>query len=709
MDKRFPLWLSLRLKSSSDINHRVSKMDSILSGDIDSDIFSDDLTLRNFLQNTYLGQSAMRTFFMDENFTDDDDGSSLRSSTLVHDIEAMCLYMEFLGRSSTISSQLRGMLSQKVKMMQQANISTHVQDHQATIRIVHNLVDSLRTRQAYINARITQWLYFGNLAEYRESLFRFGTNELRPFIELCLRYLFLPLSAEQLLKLEINLRRPLPSNADALFGKDAYEALYGEDVPLNRRKSNGVLFLSDDGSSFVYAKPMAPYGGTMDQCKIVRRTIDPILSFYIFWYRRHCTEMIDMDKNQLLFVSKSGNPWKNVRSDVCRYVKNVLGTQIAKDIGVDSGMYTYTSKLQWISWRALKHKEINQIAMDAQSVGLGFKNDDKYYRGLQGLRDMFSARKLLRFSGKDTFDVKLSLGEIPTSLDSLRIEMKSSSPMKKRVLGAVRMIRIPDLDDWKDIGATEELYTQNFKKSTGTTLRVKTIVQKEKKRLRERNRKVPSARIALRKQRQKAQYSAKSAAKYARRAQEYADEALSASRELQQELPDDVMEKIRVVKESNRLPVEMVVTPYRFLEMDGKQFYVCPVDDCMEYFETQEAIQEHIKSRHEEKEFDMMSAFILAPLGLTACPYCSEIYQIRRGIAAHVPKCKSRNGRTLKDVLRERNIGADAKCLSYWDQQDHSWYPGTCNVDGDDLLKMKVRYTADESTSLDPVGFIHFM
>ena len=712
MDKRFPLWLSLRLKSRADVNHRVSKMDTILSsGDITSDIFSDDLTLRNYLQNTYLGRSAMRTFFMDENFTDEEDGSTLSSATQVHDIEAMCLYMEFLGRSSVISSKLRGMLSQKVKMLQQANVSAHVQDHQATIRVMLNLCQRLRERQAYINERIMQWMYLGNLAEYREGLFCFGTNEMRPFIELCLRYLFLPMTAEQLIKLEINLERTLPKNVDSLFGKDAYETLYGEERGA-QSKSNGVLFLSDDGTSFVYTKLMSPYGGTLDQCKIVRRTIDPTISFYIYWYRRHCTEWSDPE-SKLLFVSKSGNPWKNLRSDVYRYVKGVLGTQLAKDIGVNSGMYTYTSKLQWISWRALRHRNINQIAMDAQSVGLGFKNDDKYYRGLQGLRKMFEARKLLRFSGKDTSDIQFSLGEIPSELDAMRIEMSSRNvPRKKRVMGAVRMVQIPNLEPWSDIGATESLYTQNFKKNTGTTLRVRDILNKEKKRLRERTIRLPSDRIALRKERQRAQYYVKSANKYAGRAQRYAAEAQTMLRELglpESDLSPDVLEKIRSIKAANRVPTEWVVTPYRLLEMDNNQFYVCPIDDCMEYFETQADIQQHIINVHADANMDMMSAFKLAPLGLCSCPYCSKLYKIRRGIKLHVRNCMNRNGRTLADVLRERNIGPDAKCLTYWDENDRSWYPGTCNPVEDDLLEMDVEYTNDDMESRDLVGYIHFM
>lgn len=386
MDPRFPFWIRLRIRTEADARHRVSKVKKLLeSAFFSTEELQSDLKLHDKIVSHYMKQSReLYQSVQDDDDADgdegDDDGPILgkgggtRAGTMSHDIEALVYYLQFRGIRAPILDKLRARLVLTAKFLQQAETSLYIQDCRPSAQCVEGLFDALRSRQKSIDARIARWLQFGILAENKETLRKFGQNEMRPFIELCLRYGYLPMAASRLSEFRVDFKRNLPAMS-----------LYGDEVREFMGTHRDLLLL--DGTKWVHVFPVAAHGesATSKSVKLVTHPLSEALSLYIFFYHRHCKSP---DASRLFWgATSTESRWRHVRKDVREYVSTVVGRDLVGELGLD-GDYRRTSMLQWLARRACYFQSLHQIKADVTRIQLGFKNDNKYYTGFRQLQNM---------------------------------------------------------------------------------------------------------------------------------------------------------------------------------------------------------------------------------------------------------------------------------------------------------------------------------
>ena len=140
----------------------------------------------------------------------------------------------------------------------------------------------------------------------------------------------------------------------------------------------------------------------------------------------------------------------------------------------------------------------------------------------------------------------------------------------------------------------------------------------------------------------------------------------------------------------------------------------CPVNGCNHSSDDRESLRKHIK-KHPQPMRPKIPTAILAPIGLTACPYCDHLFDSVRGIANHVARCPSRNLLSLADHLKDSGQDVSAApipCWVWW-LHEKSWYPGMATEiesEGGDkqLLHLKVSYDDGTEDQIEAIGNVTF-
>ena len=378
IDERFPLWMQLRLRDPKDIDARVNQMMRLFRegrfGPEDFD-YSQDTDDHNPL--------LIKT----EAFVEDELKSGIReATTITHDVEAVRYYSQFYGRRDKLLHKYVSKIGRRARFYQQARISMYLQDSVGSVHIVGKIMTKLRARQIVIDARIRRWLVHGNLAESFDTLEYFGMSELQPFIELALRYTFQPMSFESLKNLHITVKRGLPDDAGYCFNDTAKNAM-----------PKGVKeYLMLKGSRFVHVSLVRRRPRDTKNQKLAIHTLDRSLSLYLFFFHVYCKGSPKNRKNtasakgtfRLLFTGARGGKWKNVHADLLVYARQVLDLPVV-EMGLDSenAGYYELSRKHWLSCQSSRSNiDPATIAAGAVRIGIGFKNEDKYYTGLNSLR-----------------------------------------------------------------------------------------------------------------------------------------------------------------------------------------------------------------------------------------------------------------------------------------------------------------------------------
>lgn len=432
MDVRFPVWLSLHLRNDVDIRKRVNQIQKLFMDDrITNDLFTADGVdlLRRVRAWLYDTKGKLRTDL------------TRKPTTIAHDIEAVGYYAKFRGHAYPLLTDSKDGLVAKAgvhaRHVQQATFSMGIQDASRALTTVSQVVNTLRTRQTLINARIHRWLVLGNLdttvqnkqpQNSTQSLITFGVRELRPFLELALRYTYLPLSMARVTHMGITTTQALPEDAEFWTGKAVQKAMPLADY----------LILRD--GQFMHVSMAFPNGRATgkdrSQGRIVVRPVGQALSVYIYFYDTYCKggnrslhkRGYRTPKNcplRPLFTGISGGQvWKDVRSDTETYADRL--EMPTETMGLRDRNYHFISVAQWVACRAHLH-QINPsaVAGDVTVMKAGFQNEGKFYPGLRGLRDREDALEgILGIGRPDPVPNNVfTLLNVPENLDTLQSEM----------------------------------------------------------------------------------------------------------------------------------------------------------------------------------------------------------------------------------------------------------------------------------------------
>ena len=504
MDSNFPIWLHLRITSRISIEKIISTIKRLFGrGELPLTlkVFRSEKALDAYLKqralmNNKLGvflENANRDSEEDEDPVDGDldDGKeyvetaedTVGHATVTHEITAVGYYAEFLGCSFASAKSFIIRLGHITKYLQQADVSLRIQDNVSTLRLFRTICEKLRERQVYINARIIRWLHLGNLAETRTSLLHFGYNELQPFIELCMRYTFLPMTTSRLRTMRMVLDT-LPTDLDERYGTTARSALF---APATKTSGvDDVIFL--DGDHLTHVSMVYSNMEKSDtNGKLVARPIGQALSLYMFFFFKYCKGNWNTQINRthtvanthLLFSQVRGGSWKYLLRHVRIYAEGIKLPFEEMGLTRKTSSYMHQSRVSWVASRA-SDMNINRIAADAKAVKMGFAQEHTFYPGLESLRDSQRARTRLGGTPEPSrSDMNLTLTPVPEALYPLLMELQNKSSSANPLFDSKTQ---PEYT-WYSVENDDSLYSRDIKALVKGKRSIKKYLQDERKKV----------------------------------------------------------------------------------------------------------------------------------------------------------------------------------------------------------------------------------
>lgn len=489
MDKRFPVWLHMRLSSQNSIEKVRSTIQRMFAvGDVlplKRSTFQTDKILVDYLTKRAKLNTKLRIFVTNTNTNDDSDEDGVKDdiesnkyldvvttdlgyAAVTHEITAVGYYAEFLGCIFIYSDKFINRMGMITKYLQQSDVSMNIQDNSNILLLFDQIHTKLRERQTSINDRIARWLTLGNLAESTMSLKLFGFHELQPFIELCLRYLFLPMNTSRLQNMRMVLI-PLPPDLDELYDSDARDAVF---APHDAATSvDDMIFL--DGDHLTHVSMVYSNTDTKSNThgKLVARPINQSLSVYIYFFFKYCKGNWNTQRKRVhtvgethpLFGGILGGTWKSLQKHVRAYGIQI-GLPVDKmGLKKSTSSYMHQSRVAWVASRA-STLNINQIAADTKAVKMGFARDHKFYPGLESLRDTQRARERLGETSTKVSSAPIpSLLPVVNQLYPLLMEMQGiegNDPCFPSIASLVSGV-------WIDVDRNDKLYSKEFNTGIG--------------------------------------------------------------------------------------------------------------------------------------------------------------------------------------------------------------------------------------------------
>jgi hypothetical protein len=372
MDGRFPVWIHLRLESQENIDKIIRTLTRMFADTtllLTVDTFTSDRILESFIKRYAMRNSTLDASDDEDDGNDDgmvhvdhdgeqeEEGVKRGYAFMAHDMKALGYYAEFLGRSFACSESFIQKIGLITKYAQQSDVSIRIQDNANTLLLVEDIRTKLCQRQTAINARIARWLHLGNLAESRTSLQHFGTNELQPYIELCLRYLFLPMHLSRLKNMRMVLKT-LPPHVNEAYHTDARLAMFA--LPNKTSAVPDVVFLNGDHLTHVSMVYPDKVGRTKTHGRLVARDIGQTLSVYMFFCFKYCpgnpntvTKLSkEKEDSRLFFTQNGGGDWRYLMRQVRAYAKQIHLKVDQMGLTQNTSSYMHQSRVTWVASRA---------------------------------------------------------------------------------------------------------------------------------------------------------------------------------------------------------------------------------------------------------------------------------------------------------------------------------------------------------------------
>jgi hypothetical protein len=489
MDRRFPLWMHLQLESLEGTKKVIQYIqnffdrklitlshfenDKILLKQIKK-IINQNRDLEEYLSPEQVKEAQPQ---QNQNGREDMEGfdglGNIKVSTITKYIETIVFYAKFLGRSFDLSIGFAKKLSLNSKYLQHGAISLQIQDNLNSRLLLVHICDQLKKRQVVIDERINRWLHFGCMAESTESLNRFGLHELQPFLELCLRFMVLPMLPGRLTALRITLDT-IPSEIDTLFQTEVIRNMFPEQ---DSTKPGDAIFLNGDHFTHVSVAYATRTGKKqVEGGKLISRDISQTLSVYIYFFIKFCKGNPNLigrrekriRESNLLFSQIKGGYWKYLKRDVRDYALQL--DMKVEEMGLgktqNTTSYLHLSRIAWVAARSsfsdLGH---TRLGTDTRSVKLGIGNETKYSTGLSSIRELQRARNSLSVDSDILYsNVVPQLYPINSThcLYPLLVELskkRQPKPKKKKL----KSTSIP-IEGWTDIFEDNSLFSVEYKK-----------------------------------------------------------------------------------------------------------------------------------------------------------------------------------------------------------------------------------------------------
>lgn len=487
MDGRFPLWIHLRLVSQTNIDkiiHTLTRMFADKTLLLTVDTFASDRILESFIKRYAMRNRTLDASDDEDDGNDDgmvcmyDDGGQEEEevtggyAVMAHAVKALGYYAEFLGRSFACTESFIKKIGLVTKYAQQADVSIQILDNANTLLLVEDIRTKLCQRQTAINARIARWLRLGNLAESRTSLHHFGTNELQPYIELCLRYLFLPMHLSRLKNMRMVLQT-LPTHVNEAYHTDARLTMFA--LPNETSAVPDVVFLNGDHLTHVSMVYPDKVGRTKTHGRLVSRDIGQTLSVYMFFCFKYCSGIPNtvtklskvMGDSRVFFTQNGEGDWRYLMRQVRAYAKEIHLKVDQMGLTQTTSSYMHQSRVAWVASRT--HTNTNRISADTHAMKMAFARDHTYYPGLDSLRSISRARSRLgqaTSSPVDTTPHPLpQLDPIPEALYPLLFEMQQKTG-NNPVFSPGRS-PVPVDIPWIKVEEDDRLYSDEYKMFMG--------------------------------------------------------------------------------------------------------------------------------------------------------------------------------------------------------------------------------------------------
>jgi hypothetical protein len=458
MDTNFGSWMALQLQSDDSVTNNVNIICRLFEKKIIAlENFRDSNSVLALMKKLAFDQKSLLITTGDKSDIANHKQSNvyignLKALTVDKYVQAVRWYARFLGKNYPSTDEFGKLISAKVSHITQSEIMITSVFDPATIFLFNGIVNSLLPVQEYINFRISRFLRFRDLAENKWSLNQFGLQILRPFLELVLRFLEIPLSTTVLNELK-RPSREWPTdklNIEHLFGADI-DKTFGVGF-------RGALQFSMNSNCYnliatYYKNDSGKICNNVDQAtrrkKLFIYPLSESVSVYLFFYMAYCTNTIQLDgqprnKKNRVFVGKEGGSWSGLRGkSIPAYTRDFVKVYLNETDSMWSRIglfpvansYEYNSKLLWLAMRINNYRCLNgevdvaTVISDSLRVGLRFGLEDQTHRsGPAILRDMLLSHNLQRqyinIQSKPPLCSTSTLGPLPDIvMDTLQAQM----------------------------------------------------------------------------------------------------------------------------------------------------------------------------------------------------------------------------------------------------------------------------------------------
>ena len=327
-----------------------------------------------------------------------------QAGTIHNMIRALVWYSRFLGYRFENLDRFTAKLSFLVARIQQNMLVGEVIFNSHYCGVYNALVNALRVRQHdVIDPRIRRFQTLGALAENEHTWKAFVLSELRPFVELVLRFCGFPLTVATLTaRARVHLSRTAYNRMDVLSSRPLREELR------DWRNPNQVLFLLDP-SAMQFQLLMVRYKNLSSrlpererELRLVAYTIPTAVSVYLYVLLTYGSPDFPSGGSAQLLEGDIAvfRRWKTLVDDVRGYALHQLELpqRVLEPLGIERGerlvsAYSYRSKLVWLS-AALNYdcltlrRRIERFGYLSSLVDLGIaKEHELYNTTLNSLQD----------------------------------------------------------------------------------------------------------------------------------------------------------------------------------------------------------------------------------------------------------------------------------------------------------------------------------
>lgn len=426
MDGNFARWMALNV-STSYAKTVTATMKRLLSGGglCARDFLAQDDLINRIYElfrpnaDTYLLLPVREwdTVLGEDDLVADLSLRALSASTMYKTLVCIEWYARFLGHQYTLVGRLSRTLAWRTRNQSESSVLLHLYVPFLTVSKYNAMVVFLQRRQReYIDVYITDYLLLRNRTE--EDVRRFGETELKPFLELCLRYLVYPFETKAI--------REMALMPVVLGGVGAAAFLASNPCVLCYTRSGGMQI---------------SYGLVNRIARETRRIVLPLpeaLVCYLHFYVSCCRSNHDLSSASRVFVAadpvtgrSTGGPWEKIVRDVRLYLSRFRGMIDAAVYQVDHN-YVYFSRILWsvvqtylVGTDVLDHRAFSSSLLKC-GVSVATMQSSKYYNALDSIRTL---REALLFQQlpirKNHFPILRLPGMRPDTAGVLRAEIRT--------------------------------------------------------------------------------------------------------------------------------------------------------------------------------------------------------------------------------------------------------------------------------------------